>query len=330
MARSDHVKALLRSHRDGDEQHFRTTAEKIIEDARRRRHDLLADELEAILEEPIRTRRTTQLTTLRPLPKGRDETALVAVHHPQRTLHDLVLSSDVRDVLDGILEEQRTRASLHAHGVNPRASILFSGPSGTGKSATAEALAGELGWPLAHVQLATVVSSYLGETAKNLEQIFGFLSSGSCVLLFDEFDMLARDRSERGDHGELKRVVSALLQLIEETNTDSIVIATTNHASLLDSALWRRFDEIVAFGLPNSDQRTLLLEMKLNTVRCDVDFKMVAMSLDGCTHAEIESVALDAIRLMVTRLDRAINTIHIEYGVNRMEERRRIINTSQV
>lgn len=329
MARSDQVKALLRSHREGDEKQFRTTAEDIIQDARRRRHDLLASELEAILDEPPRTRRPTQLATLRALPKGRDETPLLNVREPKLTLHDLVLASEQRDVLVGLLDEQRSRQALHAHGVEPRRSILFSGPSGTGKSATAEAIAGELGWPLAHVQLATVVSSYLGETAKNLEQIFSFLASGSWVLLFDEFDMLARDRNERGDHGELKRVVSALLQLIEATTTDSLIIATTNHAGLLDSALWRRFDEVVAFDLPSASERSAVLTMKLASVQKDIDVHAAAEQLDGYSHAEVETVALDSIRLMVRQTDRRLSQAHLAYGIERMESRRRTIRTSQ-
>jgi len=205
---------------------------------------------------------------------------------------------------------------------------LFSGPSGTGKSATAEALGGELGWPVAHVQLASVVSSYLGETAKNLAQIFSFLESGSYVLLFDEFDMLARDRNERGDHGELKRVVSALLQLIETTTNDSIIIATTNHANLLDSALWRRFDEVIPFALPSEAQRAELLSRRLSVVRSDVDTDSVSPRLDGFSHAEVESVALDSIRLMVRNLDRSVSDEHISYAIERMEERRRTILNS--
>ena len=329
MARSEQVKALLRSHREGDEQRFRSAAEDIIQDARRQRHDLLANELEAILDEPVRTRRPTQLSTLRPLPKGRDETPLLNIRQPQRSLHDLVLASASRELVLGILDEQRTRPALHAHGIEPRRSILFTGPSGTGKSATAEAIAGELGWPLAHVQLATVVSSYLGETAKNLEQIFSFLNGGSWVLLFDEFDMLARDRNERGDHGELKRVVSALLQLIETTTTDSLIIATTNHANLLDSALWRRFDEVVAFDLPSAKERAAVLAMKLSGTAKDIDIDEAVAGLDGYSHAEIEAVALDSIRMMVRQMDRRLNPAHLAYGVQRMEARRQIILTSQ-
>lgn len=329
MARSDQVKALLRSHREGDEQRFRATAEEIIQDARRKRHGLLASELEAILDEPVRTRRPTHLATLRPLPKGRDETPLLDVRQPERSLHDVVLFPATREVLLGLIAEQRTVTALHAHGIEPRRSILFAGPSGTGKSATAEAVAGELGWPLARVQLAAVVSSYLGETAKNLDQIFSFLQNGSWVLLFDEFDMLARDRNDRGDHGELKRVVGALLQLIETTTTDSLIIATSNHASLLDSALWRRFDEVVEFDLPTPEERTALLEMKLRSVIHDIDLPTVAHRLDGYSHAEVEAVALDSIRLMVHDLDRGVTEAHLDYGINRMEERRRIIRSSR-
>jgi SpoVK/Ycf46/Vps4 family AAA+-type ATPase len=331
MARSDQVKALLRSHREGDEQQFRTAAKEIIQDARRRRHDLLASEMEAILDEPVRTRRPTQLATLRPLPKGRDDTPLLNITQPKRSLSDLVLLAETNDLLIGLLDEQRSRPAFHALGVEPRRSILFTGPSGTGKSASAEAIAGELGWPLAHVQLATVVSSYLGETAKNLEQIFTFLQTGSWVLLFDEFDMLARDRSERGDHGELKRVVSALLQLIESTTTDSLIIATTNHASLLDSALWRRFDEVIAFELPSACDRAHLLRMKLNRVHVDSDLDVdgVVGPLDGYSQADMETIALDAMRLMVRSLDRSVGMAHVLYGIGRMEERRRTILSSQ-
>ena len=328
MARSDQLKALLRSHKEGDEQSFRTAAEEIIQDAKKRRHDLLAKELEAILDEPVRTRRPAKVATLRPLPVGRDETPLLNVRNSTKSLHDVVLAKETTDVVVGLLDEQRSRMALHAYGLEPRRSILFSGPSGTGKSATAEALGGELGWPVAHVQLASVVSSYLGETAKNLAQIFSFLESGSYVLLFDEFDMLARDRNERGDHGELKRVVSALLQLIETTTNDSIIIATTNHANLLDSALWRRFDEVIPFALPSEAQRAELLSRRLSVVRSDVDTDSVSPRLDGFSHAEVESVALDSIRLMVRNLDRSVSDEHISYAIERMEERRRTILNS--
>ena len=196
MARSDLVKALMRSHQQGDDAGFRQAAEELVKEARRKRHDLVADQLEAILEEGPRRRRPLQISSLRPLPKTRDELPLLSLEEPRISFHDLVLPRAVVDVLDSLVDEFRQRSALRAHGVAPRSSLLLVGPPGCGKSATADALAGELGLPVARVQLATVVSSFLGETARNLDQIFGFLDVGSWVLVFDEFDMLGRERSD--------------------------------------------------------------------------------------------------------------------------------------
>lgn len=329
MARSDLMKALLRSYQHGDDRTFRSTAEEIIEDERRKRHDLLANELEAILDEPGRSLRPLQVSALRPLPKGRDDLDLLDIIQPKVSLHDVVLDSPTLTVVEGLLDEFRQRSALHAHGLEPRTALLFVGPPGCGKSLTAEALAGELGVALARVRLSTVVSSFLGETARNLDQIFAFLRTGSWVLLFDEFDMLARDRGDLVDHGEVRRIVSALLQLVEDAHTDSLVIATTNHSDLLDVALWRRFDEIVAFERPDAELRIAVLEMNLRSIRHDVAVRPLADRLEGYTHADVERVCLDAIRLMVRSMDRTLTERHIEYGIERQEGRRRTIPGSQ-
>ena len=135
------------------------------------------------------------------------------------------------------------------------------GPPGCGKSITGTALAGELGLAIARIQLATIVSSFLGETARNLEQVFSFLNFGSWVLQFDEFDMLGRERADRSDHGELRRVVAAMLQIIDENNADSLFVATSNHPALLDSAVWRRFDEVLEFPMPDQPARAALIKL---------------------------------------------------------------------
>ncbi len=258
MARSDLLKALLRSYQQGDDAGFQSAAEAVIADERRKRHDVLADELTAILVETRHgrgQRRPLQVSSLKPLPKSRDDNPLLTIAQPRLTFQDLVLAESVMRVLDGIVDEFRHRSALRAHGVSPRSTLLFVGPPGTGKTVTGEAIAGELGLALARIQLATVVSSYLGETARNLEQVFSFLNTGSWVLQFDEFDMLGRERADRSDHGELRRVVAAMLQIIDENNADSVFVATSNHASLLDTAVWRRFDEVIEFGLPNDAAR---------------------------------------------------------------------------
>lgn len=326
VARSDLVKALFRSYRRGDDRGFRSTAEAVIEDERRKRHDLLANELEAILGEPGSGPRPLHVSALRPLPKGRDELELLETLQPSASLQQVVLAPELGAVVEGLIDEFRQRSALRAHGLEPRSTVLFVGPPGTGKSLTAEALAGELGLGLARVKLATVVSSYLGETAKNLEQIFAFLRTGSWVLLFDEFDMLARERAERVDHGEVRRIVTALLQLVDEAHTDSMVVATTNHPQLLDVAIWRRFDEIVAFDLPGTTERRELFEMKLRTVRANLDLSELVEATEGYSQAEVEQVCLDAMRLMVRSHDRSLTKEHIDFARYRREERRRAMD----
>ena len=332
MARSDLVKALIRSYSQGDDAAFQSAAEAVIADERRKRHDLLADELAAILTEPPHAsarRRPLQVSSLKPLPKSRDDHPLLTIIQPRWSFQDLVLDETIMTVLDSIVDEFRQRSTLRAHGVEPRSSLLLVGLPGTGKTVTGEAIAGELGLAVARIQLATVVSSYLGETARNLEQIFGFLNTGSWVLQFDEFDMLGRERSDRSDHGELRRVVAAMLQIIDENNADSIFVATSNHPSLLDSAVWRRFDEVITFGLPDAAARGALLERKLRGVKVDIDIRSATKALDGFSAAEIESVCLNAIRLMVRKYDKTVTDAHLRYGMEREEARRRAISTSQ-
>lgn len=333
MARSDLVKALMRSYQRGDDAAFQSAAEAVIADERRKRHDVLADELTAILAEPHHgstRRRPLQVSSLKPLPKTRDEHPLLTIVQPRRSFQDLVLAEPVMEALDALVDEFRQRSSLRAHGVEPRSSLLLVGPPGTGKTVTGEAIAGELGLAVARIQLATVVSSYLGETARNLEQIFIFLNTGSWVLQFDEFDMLGRERSDRSDHGELRRVVAAMLQIIDENNADSVFVATSNHPSLLDSAVWRRFDEVIEFTLPDEAARAAILVRKLRAVKTEIDFHLAAEATDGYSAAEIESVCLNAIRFMVRQFDKAVTDAHLRYGLDREEARRRaIINNSQ-
>lgn len=328
MARSDLVKALMRSYQQADDRGFHNAAQSIIDDERRKRHDLLADQLEAIMVEPSSKRRPLQVSSLRPLPKTRDELPLLTIRQPTVSFHDIVLPGPLVEVFEAVIDEFRQQSALRAHGVAPRSGLLFVGPPGCGKSIAAEAVAGELGLAVARVQLPAIVSSYLGETARNLEQVFEFLRTGAWVLLFDEFDMLGRERSDRSDHGELRRVVAAMLQGIEDIGSDSIFIATSNHPQLLDSAVWRRFDEVLEFPMPDSAGRLRLLELKLRGVRYDFDTAKAASGMDGYSPAEIEAVCHDAVRLMVRRLAKAVAWEHIAYGIGRQEERRRTISSN--
>ena len=237
---------------------------------------------------------------------------LVEVIEPKRHLNELVLNSNLRMQIERVIIENHHAEELLSFGLRPQKKILFCGPPGCGKTVAAEAVAQSLFLPLAVVQFDAVISSYLGGTASNLRKIFDFAKSNPVVLFLDEFDAVGKERSSHDEHGELKRVVISLLQLLDAQNGGSITIAASNHQSLLDSAVWRRFDEVISFKLPSKEERHILLEMIMNRIRIDekIHLATFADALDGFSFADIERVGNDAMknavldgRLLVTNSD---------------------------
>jgi SpoVK/Ycf46/Vps4 family AAA+-type ATPase len=317
---------MFLSYQRGDDPEFRRTAEEIILEERRKRHDVLADELERLLSATASTRtenrRPLNVSTLRPLPLTRDDHSLLEIISPRTTYADLVLSRRTTDLLEEIATEFQHSELLAAHSLQPRSKLLFVGKPGCGKTQTAIALASRLGYPVAKVQLSTVVSSFLGETSRNLDQILTFCEHGRWVLLFDEIDALATERSDRTEHGELRRVVATLLQLIDDYEGDSVLVATSNHPSLLDEAVWRRFDEVVPFNPPTEGEIVELLRVKLRSLRTKFPARETAKKLRGCSHAEIELVCLDAARGAVISGRTTVDGADIDRGIERMSRRR--------
>jgi SpoVK/Ycf46/Vps4 family AAA+-type ATPase len=211
---------------------------------------------------------------------------------------DLLLPKEIRRLFAEVHLELRREDFLVHHGVAPRRTFLFVGPPGTGKSATAEAVADELGRPLATINLSTVVSSLLGDTARNLAAIFSAAERNAYVILFDEFDAIGKERSEGSDHGELRRVVTAFLQQLDAFVGPSILIAASNHPGLLDLAAWRRFDEVVAFESPSVHEIRSLLRLKLRSVKREkgMSVDQIAGACGGLTQADVSSVVTDAYR----------------------------------
>jgi SpoVK/Ycf46/Vps4 family AAA+-type ATPase len=191
------------------------------------------------------------------------------------------------------------------------------GPPGCGKTSGAEALAAELGWPFVLVRLDAVVSSYLGETASNLRRVLEYADQGSFVVLFDEFDALGRTRDDAAEHGEMKRVVTAFLQMIDKYSGPSLLVAATNHPTLLDSALWRRFDEIVSFPLPTVHELRRLLRLRLRVVpHPGVEVERLASALKGRPHAAAEKLVWDARRIAVLSERRNVSDEDMKAALN--------------
>ncbi len=249
---------------------------------------------------------------------------LLTIKEPVRCIEDIVLSDQNSSLIDEILQEHHRQELLNSHGLFPVDRLLFCGPPGCGKTLAAEVLASELGLPLAIVRIDSVVSSYLGETASNLRQVLDFAASVPMVVLFDEFDALAKERADSADHGELKRVVNAFLQLLDGYEGKSILIAATNHESILDAAVWRRFDEVLVFEPPNLEQLRRLLACKLRGVRRDfeVDNNEMANLFKGMSHSDVERVLRRATKEMVLAGVEFLNERQLKSAIRREDARR--------
>lgn len=321
MANGRLLRQLIKSGVAGDQEAFRRASEAMISEEREKQHHLLANDLERLLYG--RSKAPAEPSSLQPsgtVPIDRErDLRLVEVLQPTRDLGDVVLSDKTRSALDQVLFEHNRADVLRAHGLQPAQKLLFFGPPGCGKTLAAEVLATELALPLALIRLDSVVSSFLGETAANLRKVFDFVTDTPVVALFDEFDALAKHRDDIADHGELKRVVNAVLQLMDGYRGRSVLVAATNHEALLDPAIWRRFDEVVRFERPTLDQIKRLLALKLGGVRREFDpaDSQVANLFKGMAHADIERVLRRAVKEMVLRGRAYLDVSHLEEALSR-------------
>jgi SpoVK/Ycf46/Vps4 family AAA+-type ATPase len=294
------LKALFRAFGEGDELAFRRAALQIIEEEEGKQHLALARDLRRLVSGSTDVT-IAEAVQLPPPPTDREgQWSLAEVRMPSRHLEELVLPGHLEGQLRSVAREFAVWDKLDSFGLPRRQRILFYGPPGCGKTTAAEGLAAELGLPLLLVRLDAVVSSYLGETASNLRRVFDYASSGSWVVLLDEFDALGKSRDDSLEHGEIKRLLNAFLQMLDSFRGRSLLIAATNHEHLLDAALWRRFDEAVKFPRPTTHQIRRILRLRLpGDRRQGIDIEAVASRLKGLPHAAVEKAAWDALRFAV-------------------------------
>ncbi|MGB4855395.1 MAG: ATP-binding protein, partial [Candidatus Dechloromonas phosphoritropha] len=321
MASGKILRQLVKAGAAGDTSAFRQASEAIIREERQKQHHLLANDLEQILcgggHRPMSTA-TRGLSERIPMDQERG-LPLLGLREPGRGLEEVVLAEDNQQIIEDILEQHHRADVLKSYGLRPADKILFCGPPGCGKTLTAEVIATELGFPLALIRLDSVVSSYLGETAANLRKVFDFIDATPMVALFDEFDALGKERADASEHGELKRVVNAALQMLDAYQGKSLIIAATNHEGMLDSAIWRRFEEVLVFGLPTREQLGQLLKIKLRGVRRDfeLDDDRVLSYFSEMSHADVERVLRHAIKDMILKGQEFLQLRHIEKAQQR-------------
>lgn len=301
MATAHQIKALLKSHTRGDDEHFLTVALQIAANEARKGHTALAQEIKKLVDE-AQTRQPSRMASnlmVMARPQG-DLENLLEVVEPSVRLAQLVVPQTLRQRLNRIVREQKNFNKLREHFLRPRQKILLLGPPGCGKTMTAHALAGELGLPLFIVRLDALFTKFLGETASKLRLVFDAIEQNRAVYLFDEFDSLGLSRGSQHDVAEMRRVLNSFLVFLENLQGNSLVIAASNHPEALDSALFRRFDDMIRYLMPTrSEVEQVLREHLINVDSKQVEWPAVLEKLDGLSHAEVARVANEAVKEML-------------------------------
>lgn len=249
----------------------------------------LAQELSAMLPSGSALR---GVDTFAPTPVDNDSRMqLVEVLYPVILDKVPVLAPKVEALLNACLEEWANMDILFKEGLAPARMLLFCGLPGTGKTMAAHWLAQELKLPLLTLNLATVMSSYLGKTGNNLRAVFDHANARPCVLLLDEFDAIAKRRDDGSDVGELKRLVNVLLQALDDWPANAMLVAATNHGELLDPAVWRRFDSVINFEKPSAE---LIAEYLQDLSLTEATRKSLAKLLKGDSFSAIGALVMSA------------------------------------
>ena len=297
MPSADQVKALISSLSEGDEAQFYAIAMQIAAHEARLGHGKLAEDIRGLIDK-AKSRPRIPARGAIPLARPRGEASeLLSVSYPDVRLRDMVLAPTTRKKLDRLVREQRSIQLIRGRGLSPRRKVLLSGKPGTGKTLTASALAGELGLPLFVVRLDGLLTKFMGETAAKLRIVFDTLAQTRGVYLFDEFDSIGSARHLTNDVGEIRRVVNSFLQMVEQDTSDSLIIAATNHAALLDRALFRRFDDVIQYELPDHERILEALKTKLGRFKTyRVKWEDVANEFEGLSFADIARAVEDAIK----------------------------------
>ena len=301
MAKADLLCDVIRSGLAGDLLSLRKAVEAISAEERAKNHEILAQKIEIILKTTHPTLSTNRDgNESRQTFLTRDRTAASLFHEkiPEKTLDQLILSESIIKSCNELVEEQMRADLLHSYGVDPRNKVLLIGPPGNGKTSLAEGLANALMVPFYIVKYENIVGSYLGETASRLARLFEHVRTRQCVLFFDEFETIGKERGDEHETGEIKRVVSSLLLQIDALPSYVVIIAATNHDNLLDTAVWRRFQLKMELPKPTANDLELWLSRfeKYNKFKFDVGIASMAKMLVGKNYAEAEEFALSVYR----------------------------------
>ncbi len=308
---------LFRTIEGSQEEPLVKVAFSIIEEEKKKGHTKLADKLNTILQGNLAkvsdyrpSLKIAKESTYR-VPVDRRYKLPLATHVEHEQLrHEMVLTPEVESKILRIEKEYLARERLAHHGLKPRKKILLYDSSGCGKSMAAERIAWDLGLPFYKVRFDSIISSYLGESASNLQSLFESIEDYPCVLLLDEFDIIGKQRDiSSNDVGEIHRIVNILLGLLEEYDGAGILIATTNLEGSLDKALFRRFDDFIELPKPTEKEIVELLKMTFSALKIskEINLETYAKEMQGLSYAIVVKIANDAAKKAVINSNQVIS-----------------------
>ena len=296
MARSDLIVDLVKAGVAGDQDRVRSTAEALAADEYAKKHTGVGDRIQRALAKTQRD--VGPVSSGIASPRVRDGSGGIQRSYPERPLADLMLGKPVRLACLELIEEQRRADVLRAHGLEPRHRLLLVGPPGNGKTSVAGSIAYELGLPLFTVRYDAIMTSFLGETAQKLRRLFEFVRMEPCVLFFDEFDAIGKERGDIHETGEIKRVVTTLLLQLDDLPSYCVLVGATNHPELLDRATWRRFELRLELDRPSDDQMTEYFAKRLKEFRGNSGYtaKRLRAAINPTSFSEAEAFFADVHR----------------------------------
>ena len=295
MANAEQLKALLKSHMEGDDDRFFSVAMQVAAHEAKLGHGKLAKEMRTMIDEAKGRRGVGALV---PIGRPSGELAnLLEASYPKARLGDMILSDVLAQQIKRVIREQRHAGRILEHGLSPRRKLLLTGPPGTGKTLTASVLARELGLPLFQVRLNSFITMHKGETSAKLRQIFDATSRTRGIYFFDEIDAIGWQRGPTNDVGEIRRVLNSFLQMIEQDRSHSLIVVATRYSGTLDHVLFRRFDDILYYDLPDKSQIAKLLTTRLagNAIK-GIRWENLADLAMGLSYAEVTRAANEALK----------------------------------
>lgn len=322
MATANHIKALLKSFNQKDSEQFYNVALQIAALEERKGHTRLATDIRKLVDTTDVTPqkisdipRIKRISAAEQRKKSANLEDLLHLTPSDVRLNQMVLDGPGEDALNRVIHEYRQKEELSKYGLSPRRKLLLKGAPGTGKTLTAKVIAHELKLPLYTLQFDALISRYLGETAGKLRAVFDQISSSRAVYLFDEFDAIGSNRSNENEVGEIRRVLNSFLQFFEDDSSESIIVCATNYPEMLDKALFRRFDDIIEFRLPNKEQITEFIKNKLFLFDTGLlDFFEIESKLGLVSYAELGKICEDAAKYAVLHKNRVIETRDILFA----------------